>query len=165
VLACLGSAQARELKASELEQPSHRDVVVANNRGWRVGLSPGLLISVRDEPLSFAFGGDLRHGFELGRIVLAPGLRLGARLFSKPRVFSSFATLRLTLPVGRVGPYLLAGVGGGWIDRPAFGYLGGGGFLVHIGTHFGIGAEATFQSLIYSSYKVVAVGPQVLFAF
>jgi hypothetical protein len=144
---------------------SMRPVVVAHSTGLRFGLSPGLLLSLRGEPVTFGFGLDLRYGIETGRVILAPGLRLGALLFNDPRVFTSFLTLRMTIPAGRVGPYLLGGVGGGWIERPAFGYLGGGGFLVHIGTRFGIGAEASFQSLVYSRFKVISVGPQLLFVF
>lgn len=142
-----------------------RPVVMAHSTGFRVGLSPGVLVSLHGERLSFGFGLDLRYGIELGSVILAPGLRLGALLFNDPRVFTSFGTLRLTIPAGRVGPYLLGGIGGGWIERPAFGYLGGAGFLVHIGTRFGIGAEVSYQSLVYSRFRVLSIGPQVLFVF
>lgn len=135
------------------------------NKGWRFSLSPGLLIPVRGGPITFAFGADLRYGFELGPVVLAPGVRFGARLTAKPHVYMSYATLRLTVPLGIVGPYVIAGIGGGWIGEPAFAYLAGGGFMVHVGTRFGIGAEATLQSLIFTAHKVVAVGPQFLIEF
>ena len=49
----------------------------------------------------------------------------------------------MTLPLGPVGPFVVGGVGPGWVSEPSeagLAYLGGGGLMVHIGTRFGLTA-------------------------
>ena len=97
-------------------------------------------------------------------MVISPGIRLGAVLFTPPRVFTSFATVRFTFAVHRFGPYVIGGVGGGHSDRPIPGAMAGAGALVHI-QRFAAGVEATYQTLFGTPYQVATVGPQLLFAF
>ena len=140
------------------------DAVVQHSQAWRFSFTPALLISPQNESLRFAFGADLRYGFVLPRVVIAPGIRVGASLLTPPRVYTSWATLRFTFAVGGFGPYVIAGVGGGYTDRPSPGMMAGAGAMYHF-EHFAVGVEATFQNLINTPYQVATVGPQLLFAF
>jgi hypothetical protein len=166
MLACLfgwcPSAAAVSVPLQDSEDVSL--LVEHHSQGLRFGLTPALLISPRYEALRFAFGADLRYGFVLPRVIIAPGIRLGAVLLTPPRVFTSFATVRFTFPKGRFGPYVIGGVGGGYTDRPSPGVLGGCGFMVHF-KRFAAGLEATFQNLFNTPYQVATIGPQLMLAF
>lgn len=158
-----------ELEVQPLqEEPSARDVVFAYNAGFRVSIAPGVFIPTRAGGVGFFIASDLRYGFKLGPLVLAPGLRPSFYFPPHQRIITGLATLRLTFPVGPVGPFILGGGGVGWINDPSHvgvAYLGGGGFMVHIGTQFGIGAEASYQAITGTRFAAVFVGPLLLLAF
>jgi hypothetical protein len=76
------------------------------------------------------------------------------------------ATARFTFPVGPVGPFVVGGVGPGWIKDPSqvgLAYLAGAGFIVHIGTRFGIGAEVSYQAITKTGFDALFFGPLILF--
>jgi hypothetical protein len=151
-----------------LEEPSSRDIVVAYNTGFRFMVAPGVFIPIRGGNAGFSLVGDLRYGFELGPTVLAPGARVGGYFTSGPKVFIGLATLRLTIPLGPVGPYVLGGVGPGYVSEPSetgLAYVAGGGFMVHIGWSFAIGAEATYQAITDTKFAALFIGPALLLSF
>lgn len=165
LLACLvGGATSRALAVPFDGLRDLSDEVVRHSEGVRFSLTPALLISPRFEALRVAFGADLRYGFVLPRVVIAPGIRVGAILLTPPRVYTSFATVRFTFAIGRFGPYVIGGVGGGYTDRPSPGVMAGVGAMAHF-DWLAVGVEATFQNLINTPYQVVTVGPQFLLAF
>jgi hypothetical protein len=144
-------------------------VVIAYNAGLRLGIVPSIFIPVRGGDVGFAIAGDVRYGFDIKKaVVLAPGLRLAGYFPSGDTILIGLATLRLTVPVGPVGPFVVGGVGPGWVkDESDVGvaYVGGGGFVVHIGTKFGIGAEATYQAITGTDFSAIFVGPVLLLSF
>jgi hypothetical protein len=152
------------------EEPSARDIVVAYNVGWRFSISPGVLIPTGGEgKVGFSIAGDVRYGFELGPTVLAPGLRLGGYFPSDNTILVALGTTRLTIPVGPVGPYVLGGIGPGYVSDPSsevgIAYLVGGGFMVHVGTRFAVGAEASYQAITGTDFSALFIGPALLLAF
>jgi hypothetical protein len=162
-LACLPS----QLHAQE-EGPSGRDIVVAYNTGFRFSIAPGVFIPVDGGKVGFSISGDFRYGIEVGPIVVAPGARLAGYFPSDLTVLAALGTTRLVFPVGPVGPYVLGGVGPGWVSEPSkagLAYMAGGGFMVHIGMRFGIGAEATYQGITGTDFKALFVGPALLISF
>lgn len=166
---CAFSRQARAQEPElEAPEPSARDVVFAYNTGLRVAIAPGVFIPTRGGRVGFFIAGDVRYGFRLGPVVLAPGLRPAAYFQSRQRIVTGLGTLRLTVPVGPVGPFIVGGVGPGWVRRPSHvgvAYLGGGGFMVHVGTQFGFGVEATYQAITGTGFAALFVGPLLLLAF
>ena len=149
-------------------EPSGRDIVFAYNRGLRYGIAPGVFVPLHGGPVGFSIAGTVRYGFELGPLVLAPGARLGAFWHPDFRVLWAMGTARVTVPIGPVGPYVVGGVGPGWLSTPSqvdLAYLGGGGFMVYIGTHFGVGAEATYQGLRGTNFAGLFFGPLLMFAW
>jgi hypothetical protein len=149
-------------------EPSARDIVVAYNTGFRLSIAPGVFIPTHGGRVGFFVAGDLRYGFLLGPVVLAPGLRPAFYFPSRQRIVTGLATLRLTFPIGPVGPFIVGGVGPGWIKHPStvgVAYMGGGGLLVHIGTQFGVGAEATYQAITGTGFAAIFAGPLLLLAF
>ncbi len=167
-LALIGFSAYGERAAAQAEGPRGRDVVVAYNTGWRFSIAPGLFIPVNGERVGFSISGDVRYGIELGPVIVAPGARLAGYFPSDLTVLAGMATTRVTLPLGPVGPYVLGGVGPGWVSEPSeagLAYMAGGGAMVHIGTRFGIGAEATYQAITGTRFRALFIGPSLLFGF
>jgi hypothetical protein len=143
------------------------NAAMAANRGLRIGLGPTLLLPARD---GGPYGGGLtldgRYGIKAGPTVLAPGGRLSGYLQSSRFVGVAMPTFRVTVPVGPLAPYLVGGVGGGWISNPSDGgvaLLGGGGLMIHFGRIFAIGAEATYQTITNTGFDTVVIGPSIQF--
>jgi hypothetical protein len=150
------------------EKPDARDVVFAYNKGLRISLVPGIFIPVHGGDVGFFFAADFRYGFQVGPMVIAPGLRPAGYFPPHQTILTGLATLRLTFPLGPVGPFITGGVGPGWIKEPStvgVAYSGGGGFMVHIGTRFGFGAEATYQGITDTYFRALFVGPLIMLSF
>jgi hypothetical protein len=159
-------AQAQE---QQWQEPSGRDLVVAYNTGFRFSIAPGIFIPVNGERVGFSITGDFRYGFDLGPVVLAPGVRLAGYFPSDATILAALATTRLVIPAGPVGPYVLGGLGPGWVSEPdsevGLAWMAGGGFMWHVSTRFGIGAEATYQAITGTPFKALFVGPSFLIGF
>lgn len=137
------------------------------NRGLKIGLSPNLLLPTRENgPYGGGLDLDGRYGIKAGPTVLAPGGLLGGYLISSRFIGLAMPTFRVTLPVGPLAPYVLGGIGGGWISNPSEGglaYMGGGGMMIHFGRIFAIGAEATYRKITNTEFGGWAIGPSLAF--
>ncbi len=150
------------------EPPSGRDIVVAYNRGLHFGVAPGVFIPTRGGEVGFSISGDVRYGFDLGPIILGPGARVAGYFLPHANVVLGAGELRVTVPIGFFAPYAIGGVGLGHVSQPAYtglAYLAGGGLMVHIGTHFAIGAEAVYQAIRGSNFAALFIGPAILLGF
>jgi hypothetical protein len=140
---------------------------MAANRGFKLGIGPTLLLPIRE---GGPYGGGLdlagRYGIQAGPTVLAPGGLLGGYFISSRFIGLAMPTFRVTLPLGPLAPYVVGGVGGGWISNPTEGgvaLLGGGGLMIHFGRVFGIGAEVTYQTITGTEFGGLALGPMISF--
>ena len=144
------------------------DAAVLSNKGLRLGFGPILLIPSDGGPMGGGLNFDLRYGIGLNPVIIAPGGRLSGYAISGRFVGTAMPTARVTLPFGPFAPFILGGVGGGWISNPSEGgvaLLGGGGLMIHFGRHFAIGAEATYQTITSTELKSWAIGPAILISF
>jgi hypothetical protein len=168
-LALFGTVALVDSQAARAQDgPSGRDVVIAYNTGFRFSIAPGIFIPINGDHVGFSIAGDLRYGIEVGPVVVAPGVKLAGYFPTEVTILAALATTRLTVPLGPVGPYIVGGLGPGWVSEPSragLAWLAGGGFMVHIGTRFGIGAEATYQAITNTRFKAIFVGPALLFGF
>ena len=150
------------------QEPRPRDIVVAYSKGLRFGISPGFMFAPKSGEIGFSIAGDVRYGFDLGALVLAPGARVAGYFPAHQTIVMGLATLRLTFPVGPVGPFVVGGAGPGWVEDPSqvgVAYLGGAGFMVHIGTRFGVGAEVSYQAIVGTWFDALFFGPLFLLSF
>jgi hypothetical protein len=155
-------------QAQETYEPSAREIVVAYNTGLHFSIAPGVFIPTHGGRVGFSVAGEVRYGFELGPLILAPGVRLAGYFPEDVTIVTGLGTLRMTVPLGPFAPFIVGGAGPGYVSSPSHtgvAYLGGGGFMVHIGTHFGIGAEATYQAITGTQFAAIFVGPLLLLAF
>ena len=134
------------------------------NRGLRFGFGPALLLPTDGGPMGGGLVLDGRYGIKAGPTVLAPGGRLAGYLLSARFIGTAMPTFRITLPVGPLAPYVLGGIGGGWLSNKSEGglaMLGGGGLMIHFGRIFALGAEATYETISGTEYKAWGIGPSI----
>jgi hypothetical protein len=152
-----GVAHAEE----ETESPA-----MSKNRGLRVGLAPVLLIPTDRGPMGGGLELDGRYGIKAGPTVLAPGGMLAGYIISLRPVGIAMPTARLTLPAGPLAPFIMGGVGGGWLGNPAqngLAVMGGGGIAVHFWRIVAIGAELSYQTITGTEFRSLALGPVISF--
>jgi hypothetical protein len=107
---------------------------------------------------------DLRYGIGADPVIIAPGGRLTGYFIPRRFVGIAMPTARVTFPLGPLAPFVLGGVGGGWISNPSEGgvaLLGGGGLMIHFGRVLAIGAEATYQTVTSTELHGWAIGPSI----
>jgi hypothetical protein len=148
-------------------QESEESPAMSANRGFKLGIGPTLLFPMRE---GGPYGGGLnlegRYGIKVGPTVVAPGGMLAGYTISGRFIGMAMPTARFTVPVGPLAPYLVGGVGGGWISNPSEGglaLLGGGGLMIHFGRVFALGAEATYQTITNTDFGGLALGPVISF--
>ncbi|MDB4990974.1 MAG: hypothetical protein JWN04_6152 [Myxococcaceae bacterium] len=165
----LGPLVAHRARAQELAPPpTSRDIVFAYNTGSRFSIAPGVFIPNHGGRLGFSIMGDYRYGIAVGPVILAPGVRVAGFFPSGYVALSALGTGRLTIPIGPVAPYVLGGVGPGYVTKPSqagLSFLAGGGLMVHIGPSFGVGAEATYLGITGTNFRALFVGPSLLLNF
>ena len=160
----LGRAAAQEA----LRPPTARETVVAYNVGPRFSIAPGIFLPHGDGGVGFSLAGDFRYGYELGPVVLAPGVRLAGYFPSGYVALSALGTARLTVPMGPVGPYIMAGAGPGYVTKPSeagLAFMAGGGLMIYIGRSFAFGAEAAYLGITGTGFRALFIGPSLLLGF
>jgi hypothetical protein len=137
------------------------------NRGFKLGLGPTLLLPLRDGgPLGGGLDLEGRYGIKAGPTIVAPGGLLGGYLISARFIGLAMPTFRITVPLGPLAPFVVGGIGGGWISNPSEGglaYLAGGGLMIHFGRIVAIGAEVTYRKITSTEFGGLAIGPAISF--
>ena len=154
----------RTARADESDSSAYRA-----NTGFHLGFTPILLVPTRSGPLGGGLELDGRYGIPAGPVIIAPGARAAGYDLSEDLVGIAMPTLRVTVPVGPLAPFVVGGVGVGY-DSEGSGNTGaafliGGGLMIHAGDHFAIGAEATYQTITDTRFHVLAVGPAIMISF
>jgi hypothetical protein len=157
-------AAPRVAGAQEEEEES---AAMRANRGLELGLGPVLVLPSRDTgPWGAGVRLEGRYGFRVGPTVLAPGARFGGYILSERVVGLVLPTFRVTLPVGPLAPYVMGGVGVGWLTnetQSGAALLGGGGLMIHVGRIVALGAEGTYQAITGTEFHSWTIGPSLSF--
>lgn len=151
--------------AAAQEKPEEEGAAAAANRGLRIGVGPVLLLPTDGGPLGGGLDLSARYGFRAGPTILAPGGRVAGYLFSQRFAALGMPTFRVTVPAGPLAPFVMGGVGPGWISSPSeagVALLGGGGLMVHFGRALALGAEVSYQTITGTELQSIAIGPSIL---
>ena len=138
------------------------------NTGFHLGFGPVLVIPRNGGDLGGGLDVDLRYGIGLNPIIVAPGVRFAGYLIPDRAVGLAMPTLRVTLPIGPLAPFVVGGIGAGVLGHPSesgLALMGGGGLMFHVGHVFGIGVEATYQTITGTGFDVFTIGPSLLIGF
>lgn len=162
LVAALLLAVAPDAAAQDRGAEKRDSAAYDSNEGWNTGFGP-MIIAPRDGgPLGAGLDLDLRYGIGAGPFVFAPGGRLAGYYYSQRFVGMAMPTARLTLPIGPLAPYGIAGAGVGSVSNPSqsgMALMGGGGLMLHFGRIFGLGVEATYQKITETDFRAISVGP------
>jgi hypothetical protein len=162
IVAC-SAAVSREARADS-DSAAYRA-----NVGFHLGFAPILLVPTGNGPLGGGLELDGRYGIPVGPVIIAPGARLAGYDISENLIGIGMPTARVTAPVGPFAPFVVGGIGVGY-DSEGSGNTGaafliGGGLMIHIGDHFAIGAEATYQTITNTRFHELAIGPAIMISF
>ena len=154
----------REATAAEEDAEESSSAAMDANRGLVWGFGPVLLLPTDGGPLGGGLDLGARYGFKAGPTVLAPGGLAAGYFFSGRFVGTVMPTFRVTVPAGPLAPFVMGGLGPGWVSNPGQGglaMLAGGGLLVHFGRAVAIGGEVTYQKITNTEFESVAIGPSI----
>lgn len=145
-----------------------RMLVSAYNSGFQWGIAPGVVFA--RGKAGFAIGLRLGYGFDLGSVILVPGVRL-AGYFIDPNVYLGMPTFKIVLPIDRFAPFIEGGAGAGHVDgsgsvgsKNGAALLGGGGFMIHF-RPVAFGAEAAYQTITGTPFRGFSFGPILAIGF
>lgn len=150
-----------------------RRIVVAYNTGFQWGLSPGVIIG--NDKTSFFLGLRLGYGFDTGKVIIVPGVRLTG-YFTDPNIYVGMPVAKLIYPIDRFAPFVEGGAGYGYISSFSVGktevpaetglaLFAGAGFMVHFSWKFGLGVEGTYQTITGTGFDGFGVGPILALGF
>lgn len=156
----LAHAQSEEEAEAELpDTPAWR-----SNVGFQLGT--GFLVLLPSGGGSAGVGAQMegRYGFVLGPSVVAPGGELSLYWLSSRVIGTLMPTLRVTLPLGPLAPYVRGGVGAGGISNPGEGglaLLGGGGLMIHFSERVSLGVELSYQAITGTAFRGLSISPML----
>lgn len=134
--------------------------------GWSLNLTPVLLFPTDD----YRFGGgadpELKYTLDLGGAHLSAGGRVGTYYAKNLLGVTMMPTLRLTVPVGPVEPYVAFGMGYGFLPKIGhddFATMSRLGVVFRFSKSFALGVEGTLQRIDNSAFRFPSFGSMVSF--
>jgi hypothetical protein len=109
---------------------------------------------------------EVKYTLDLGLARVSVGARVGAYYARNQFGTSAMPTLRLMVPVGRIEPYVAAGVGYGWLpaaEHADFATMARAGFLYRFSKKVAIGVESTLQQIRGSNFRFNSIGSMMAF--
>lgn len=128
---------------------------------WSLNFTPVVLLPKDDYRVGGGTDPELKYTRDLGGVRLSAGGRVGGYYAKNLFGVTVMPTLRVTLPLGAVDPYLAGGVGYGWlpeIDHGGLATMARLGTVFHFSDSFSIGVEATLQELYGSDFGFPSFG-------
>lgn len=133
--------------------------------GWSVNLTPVLIVS-GDDDLGGGMDPEVQYTTDLGSSRLGAGLRIGG-YYARERFGVVYSpTLRLTVPVGKMEPYVSFGMGYGWIpddDAEGVSTMSRTGVVYRVRRNLAIGLETTVQKIDGANWSFPSIGSMMAF--
>ena len=135
-----------------------------NKSGWSINFTPVVMFA--DEHHRFGGGADpeLKYTLDLGGARLSAGGRISGHYAKNLFGVTVMPTLRLTMPVGPVEPYVSFGMGYGWLPSVGhgdFATMSRLGVVFRFSERFAIGVEGTLQKLDHSTFRFPSFGSMI----
>jgi hypothetical protein len=134
--------------------------------GWSLNLTPVLLLPEGNYRLGGGADPEIKYTVDLGRARLSAGARIGAYYAKNLFGMTLMPTLRLTMPVGPVEPYVSFGMGYGWLpksDHAAIATMSRLGIVFRFSESFALGIEGTVQQIEGSAFRFPSFGSMASF--
>jgi hypothetical protein len=164
---------AQELTAAPpeaLQPPPPPSLVRLNTVGPKFTIAPGVFIP-SSGAAGFSLGVEGGYGFDLGPVIVTPGVSFQGNWSSDWTVYSGLGTVRVLFPIGNFGPFVEGGLGYGHASG-ALGYSqgglavrGGAGFIYFFSPQFALGLLVRYDTIIDTGFKGWTFAPTLLFHF
>jgi len=138
--------------------------------GPRFTIAPGVFIPSSGSA-GFALGVEGGYGFDLGPVIVTPGLAFQGDWSSDWNVYTGLAGVRVTFPLGNFGPFVEGALGYGHVGGPfqyssgGLAVRGGAGFIVFFGQSFALGLLVRYDAIIDTPFKGWTIAPTILLTF
>jgi Outer membrane protein beta-barrel domain len=138
--------------------------------GPRFTVAPGVFIPSNGSA-GFSLGLEGGYGFDLGPVIVTPGLSLQGNWSSDWTVYSGLAGGRVTFPFGSFGPFVEAGLGYGHVSGPlnysagGLAVRGGVGFTYFFSPQFALGLSVRYDTIVDTAFKGWTFAPTLLIGF
>jgi Outer membrane protein beta-barrel domain len=138
--------------------------------GPRFTVAPGVFIPSTGSA-GFSLGLEGGYGFDLGPVIVTPGLSLLGEWSSDWTAYSGLAGGRVTVPLGSFGPFVEAGLGYGHVSGPlnysagGLAVRGGAGFIYFFSPQFALGLTVRYDAIIDTGFKGWTFAPTLLIGF
>lgn len=136
--------------------------------GWSLNFTP-VLVAPHDD---YRWGGgvdpELKYTLDRGGVRLSGGLRVGGYYAKNLFGITAMPTLRLTVPVGPVEPYVSFGMGYGWLPKIEYSDIAAMsriGVVFRVSESLGLGIEGTVQKIDGSDFAFPSFGSAVSINF
>jgi hypothetical protein len=129
--------------------------------GWSLNFTPVLVLPKDGYDIGGGTDPELKYTRDLDWVRLSAGGRVGAYYAKNQFGVTVMPTLRATLPLGAVDPYLAGGVGYGWLpdtDEGGLATMARLGTVFHFSESFSIGVEGTLQQVHGSNFGFPSIG-------
>lgn len=133
--------------------------------GWSVNLTPVLVVS-GDDDLGGGMDPEVQYTTDMGGSRLGAGLRVGGYYAEERFGIVYSPTLRLTIPVGRIEPYVSFGMGYGWIPKDeteGVSTMSRTGVVYRMRRNLAIGLETTVQRIDGANWSFPSIGSMMAF--
>jgi hypothetical protein len=133
----------------------------AEEPAWTFNFTPVVVLPKDDYRVGGGTDPELRYTRDLGGVSWSAGGRVGAYYAKNLFGVTVMPTLRATLPLGPVEPYLAGGVGYGWlptIERDGLATMVRFGTVFHFSDSLSIGVEGTLQKIHGSNFEFPSFG-------
>lgn len=131
--------------------------------GWSLNFTPVLVIEDRYD-LGGGLDPEIKYTLDQESVRLSAGLRLGGYYAKELWGFTAMPTLRMTVPVGPVEPYVSLGMGWGWLpelEHNDIATMSRLGVVFRITKSFGLGVEGTIQNIHDSEFRFPSFGSMI----
>jgi hypothetical protein len=158
LLSCTTKARADEERAQ----------TAAAYTGFRWGIAPGLLVSLKGAGAAFSVSGYAGYGVDTGTVVVVPGLSLSAVFPKEGTILNATPHVQLVYPVSILAPFIQVGAGPAYYTPPgkvALTASAGGGLVVHASPGFAIGAAVSYYRVFGTDVAGISVSPILALAF
>ncbi len=135
-----------------------------SNVGFQLGTGFMVLLPSGGGSAGVGLQAEGRYGFVLGPTVVAPGGELSLYYLSSRVIGTVMPTLRITVPLGPLAPYVRGGAGAGALTNPGEGglaWLGGGGLMIHFSERISLGAEVSYQAISGTAFRGLSISPML----
>ena len=150
--------------AATLLLPPKTASALPNKSGWSINFTPVVMFA--NDNYRFGGGADpeLKYTLDLGGARLSAGGRISGHYAKNLFGVTVMPTLRLTMPVGPVEPYVAFGMGYGWLPSVGhgdFATMSRLGVVFRFSERFALGFEGTLQKLDRSEFRFPSFGSMI----